>query len=217
MPAPGMLITFEGGEGCGKSTQARLLHRRLLQHRVPALLTQEPGGTSLGNRIRDVLKRQVGTSVSPEAELLLFAASRAQLVTEIIRPGLREGAIVVCDRFDDSTVAYQGYGRGIDIATIKAINELATGDVRPGLSILLDIAPEQGLARKSKVADRFEQEGLEFHRRVRAGYLQLAAGDPGRWLVVDATLSRVTISRLIWKRVSGLPAVASLLKTADAS
>jgi dTMP kinase len=200
----GLFITFEGGEGCGKSTQAKLLFRKLERQSIPAILTHEPGSTALGNELRKILKKKAGYHISAPAELFLFAASRAQLVAEVIRPALQQGKVVICDRFIHSTLVYQGYGRGLDSARIETLNRLATGSLNPHLVILLDIAPEQGLARKRSLKDRFETEDLSFHRRVREGYLDMARADPDRWLVIDASLSKEKIAELIWDRVSQL-------------
>ena len=200
----GLFITFEGGEGCGKSTQAKLLWRKLCQQNIPAILTYEPGGTALGNEIRKSLKKKRGRLITPQAELLLFAASRAQLVVEVIRPALEEGKIVICDRFTHSTSAYQGYGRGLDLDTVKMVNNLATQNFKPDIAILLDILPEQGLARKRSLKDRFELEELSFHRRVREGYLKMAAIEPDRWLVIDASPPKREIAKIVWKKVSQL-------------
>ena len=200
----GLFITFEGGEGCGKSTQSRLLLKKLEQQNVPVVLTHEPGGTALGNELRKILKRKRDSSVSPQAELFLLAASRAQLVSEVIRPALEEGKIVICDRFTHSTMVYQGYGRGLDFTAIKMVNNMATGNLNPDLIIFLDISPEQGLARKQSLKDRFELEDLSFHRRVREGYLKMAAAEPDRWLVIDAYLPKGKIAEIIWDRVSQL-------------
>jgi dTMP kinase len=199
-----LFITFEGGEGCGKSTQSRLLWKKLTQQSIPVILTHEPGGTALGNEIRKALKRKGGSTISPQAELLLFAASRAQLVAEVIGPALEDGNVVICDRFSHSTVAYQGYGRGLDLTIVETVNSVATGNLKPDLTILLDIPPEQGLARKRNRKDRFESEDLGFHRRVREGYLRMAAAEPDRWLVIDASLPKGKIAGIIWDRVSPL-------------
>jgi len=200
-----LFIAFEGGEGSGKSTQAKALWKKLSRLGIPAELTHEPGGTTLGNELRHLLKRKRQDTISPEAELLLFAASRIQLVSEVIRPKLREGKVVICDRFADSTTAYQGYGRGIDLANIKAINELSTQSIKPDLTILLDTSTQKGLSRKqSKMKDRFETEEIAFHNRVRDGYLRLAAQEPERWLVIDATLTKTKIGKIIWDRVNQL-------------
>jgi len=200
----GLFITFEGGEGCGKSTQSRLLLKKLEQQNVPVVLTHEPGGTALGNELRKALKRKQGSSISPQAELFLLAASRAQLVAELIRPALQEGKVVLCDRFTHSTMVYQGYGRGLDFTAIKLVNNMATRYLNPDLIILLDISPEQGLARKQSLKDRFELEDLSFHRRVKEGYVKMAAAEPDRWLVIDASLPKGKIAEIIWDRVSRL-------------
>ena len=200
----GLFITFEGGEGCGKSTQSRLLLKKLEQQNVPVVLTHEPGGTALGNELRRALKRRWGSFISPQAELFLLAASRAQLVAEVIRPALEEGKVVLCDRFTHSTMVYQGYGRGLDFTAIKMVNNMATRYLNPDLIILLDISPEQGLARKQSLKDRFELEDLSFHQRVREGYLKMASAEPDRWLVIDASLPKGKIAEIIWDRVSQL-------------
>jgi dTMP kinase len=200
----GLFITFEGGEGCGKSTQSRLLLKKLEQQNIPAVLTHEPGGTALGNELRRTLKRKRDSSISPQAELFLLAASRAQLVAELIRPALEEGKVVLCDRFTHSTMVYQGYGRGLDFTAIKMVNNMATRHLNPDLIIFLDIAPEQGLARKQSLKDRFELEDLSFHRRVREGYLKMAEAEPDRWLVIDASLPKGKVAEAIWDRVSRL-------------
>jgi dTMP kinase len=200
----GLFITFEGGEGCGKSTQSRLLLKKLEQQNIPVVLTHEPGGTALGNELRKILKGKRDSSISPQAELFLLAASRAQLVAEVIRPALEEGKVVLCDRFTHSTLVYQGYGRGLDFTAIKMVNNMATGYLNSDLIILLDISPEQGLARKQSLKDRFELEDLSFHRRVREGYLKMAAAEPDRWLVIDASLPKRKIAEIIRDRVSQL-------------
>jgi len=200
----GLFITFEGGEGCGKSTQSRLLLKKIEQQNVPVVLTHEPGGTVLGNELRKTLKRRRDSSISPQAELFLLAASRAQLVTELIRPALKEGKVVLCDRFTHSTMVYQGYGRGLDFTAIQMVNNMATRYLNPDLIILLDISPEQGLARKQSLKDRFELEDLSFHRRVKEGYVKMAAAEPDRWLVIDASLPKGKIAEIIWDKVSQL-------------
>ena len=200
-----LFITFEGGEGCGKSFQARALYRKLSRLAIPALLTHEPGGTPFGNKIGRWLKWAQDTDISPLTELLLFNASRSQLVTEVIQPNLKNGKIVLCDRYADSTTAYQSYGRGLDLEMVRAINNAATQGLKPDLTVLLDMPAEQGLARKStKKQDRFEQENITFHQRVREGYLKIAASDPERWLVIDAAQSKERIAQIIWQRVSQL-------------
>ena len=200
-----LFITFEGGEGSGKSLQARALYRRLSQLAIPVLLTHEPGGTSLGKKLARLLKWTEDTGISPLTELLMFNASRGQLVDEVIQPNLKRGKVVICDRYADSTTAYQSYGRGLDLELVKAINNAGTRGLRPNLTVLLDMPAEEGLVRKGvKRRDRFEQEGIAFHRRVREGYLKIAASEPERWLVVDASQAKQKIREIIWQRVSQL-------------
>jgi dTMP kinase len=200
-----LFITFEGGEGSGKSVQASALYRRLSRLAIPAVLTYEPGVTSLGVKVARWLKWGGDMDISPVAELLLFNVSRAQLVTEVIRPSLADGRVVICDRYADSTMAYQSYGRGLDRDMVRAMNRAATQGLNPDLTVLLDVPAEEGLARKKfKRRDRFEREDIAFHRKVRAGYLKLAAEEPARWLVVNAGQTRGRIARIIWQKVSGL-------------
>ncbi len=200
-----LFITFEGCEGCGKSVQSRALYRRLTKLAIPSLLVHEPGVTPLGKRITRLLKWTQSVPISPLAELLLFNASRAQLVAEVIRPSLDSGKVVICDRYADSTIAYQSYGRGLDLPVVKMVNDMATKGLRPDLTILLDIAVKAGLTRKrGKKPDRFELEALPFHQRVREGYLKLAAEEPQRWLMIDAEQSKAKIAQIIWERVSQL-------------
>ena len=202
-----LFITFEGGEGSGKSTQARLLVDRLRAADLDVTEVREPGSTRLGWQIRDWLKRGLGTeeTMSRNAELFLFAAARSQLVAKVLRPALdRPDAVVISDRYADSTIAYQGYGRGISIEDVKAVNDLATQGVEPDLTILLDCDPLVGLQRalqmplpldegaaldprkRDEEGTRFEEGSREFHKRVRDGYLALAGSDAHRWRVVDA-------------------------------
>ena len=200
-----LFITFEGGEGSGKSFQAKALFRKLCQLNIPAVLTHEPGGTFLGNKVARLLKWAQDVNISPFVELMLFNASRAQLVTEVIKPALKRGKVVICDRFSDSTIAYQGYGRGLELEMVKATNNTATQGLKSALTILLDISAEDGLARKrGGRRDRFEKEALAFHRRVRAGYLKLAKAEPERWLMVNASQSKREIAEILWQRVSQL-------------
>ncbi len=200
-----LFITFEGVEGCGKSTQAKALEQKFRRQGIPVILAHEPGGTPLGMEIRHILKKSRLNPPFAITELLLFAASRAQLVTGVIRPNLKQGKVVICDRFADSTLAYQGYGRGINLNTIAPINSLATKGLKPDLTILLDLPAESSLSRLGdKRRDRFEQEGLDFHQRVRDSYLKLAAQEPNRWLVIEATLPKQKIGKIIWEKVSQL-------------
>ncbi len=199
-----LFITFEGGEGSGKSVQARALYRRFVRLDIPVLLTHEPGGTPFGNRLGRWLKWAKSARISPLTELLLFNASRSQLVSEVIQPRLKEGKIVICDRYVDSTTAYQGYGRGLDLQMVKMVNNAAAQGVKPDLTVLLDIPAEEAFGRKKTKRDRFEQEDMAFHHRVREGYLKLAKEEPQRWLAIDATQSKEKIAEIIWQRVSQL-------------
>jgi dTMP kinase len=155
----------------------------------PVLLVREPGGTAIGERIRDILHDPAHVGMTPWAEVFLFCASRAQLVAEVIRPALAAGRIVLCDRYADSTLAYQGYGRGLDLESLRMVLHLATGGLKPDLTFYLDVSPEEGLSRRQRGGgewNRLDQEALEFHRRVRAGYRELAGLEPRRWVIVDA-------------------------------
>jgi dTMP kinase len=198
-----LFITFEGGEGSGKSVQAGALLRKLRRLNIPAVLTHEPGGTPFGEKLAHWLKG-ADNDISPLVELVLFNASRNHSVTEVIKPGLDSGKVVISDRYADSTIAYQGYGRGLGLEMVRTINSVATQGLEPDLTILLDIPAEDGLARKGNRQDRFEQEELAFHQRVREGYLRMAADEPKRWLVVDASQSKRKIAGVIWQRVSQL-------------
>ena len=200
-----LFITFEGGEGCGKSLQSRILDRKLAQLAIPAVLIHEPGGTPVGEKVRYLLKQACEIQISPLTELLLFNASRSQLITDVIQPGLKEGKIVICDRFMDSTIAYQSYGRGLDINTVRDISRIASQGIVPDLTFLLDVPPEVGLSRKQNTAtDRFDKEDRIFHQKVRDGFLALAAAEPQRWKIIDSTLSKKEISDLIWDNVRPL-------------
>ena len=200
-----LFITFEGGEGGGKSVQAKALYRKLAKMAIPVLLTREPGGTPFGRRISRWLKWAKDTNISPLTELMLFNASRAQLVNDVIQPALKNGQVVISDRYADSTTVYQGYGRGLDLAMVKSVNKAATQGLTPDLTVLLDAPVEVCFARKgTEKRDRFEQEAIAFHRRVREGYLKLASEEPGRWLVVDASQSKAKIADIIWKKVNQL-------------
>jgi len=191
----GVLITFEGIEGCGKSTQAVLLREFLEGEAREVVTTREPGGTGLGERVRDILLQSGALDISPLAELLLYAACRAQIIEEVIRPALTAGSVVICDRFADSTVAYQGYGRQLGPESVSAINGQVIGDITPALTLLLDCDPEMGLDRAWKrikemggaQEDRFEREALDFHRSVRDGYLEIARREPERVKVIDGS------------------------------
>jgi dTMP kinase len=187
----GRFITLEGPEGSGKTLQAERLAAAVRERGHAVVLTREPGGTALGERIRDVLLAKVAVGdarIDARADALLFNAARAQLVAEVIGPALAEGAVVICARFADSTLAYQGHGAGMPLEELRAIARVATAGLEPDRTILLDVSPEVGLGRKSADAqNRFETSfDLEFHRRVRAGFLALAREAPDRWRVIDA-------------------------------
>jgi dTMP kinase len=184
-----MFITFEGLDGSGKTTQLALLAGYLQELGIPYVCTREPGGTEIGDQIRACLHDVNNTAMSPRAEILLYSASRAQLVAEVIRPALAEGAIVLCDRFADSTLAYQGYGRGLDLDALAYITQFATGGLRPDLTLLFDLDPQRGLHRRSSHGEEMNRMDLQtdtFYRRVRDGYAALAAADPQRWVVIPA-------------------------------
>jgi dTMP kinase len=189
----GILVTFEGPEGGGKTTQARLLAERLRQAGGDPLLTREPGGTALGDRIRDLVLLESDLQITERAETLLYCVARAQLVDQVLRPALQTGRTVIVDRYADSTLAYQAYGRGLDPAAVRSVLDFATAGLRPDLTFLLDVPAEAGLRRKqSQVGqgaddwNRFESEALAFHERVRDGYLALAAAEPHRWHLLHA-------------------------------
>lgn len=202
----GLLVTLEGGDGSGKSTQLAALAALAALARTgghAVVSCREPGGTPLGERLRDALFASE-EAPSAEAELLVFAAARAQLVREVIRPALGRGALVLCDRFADSTVAYQQYGRGLDAAAVEAVNAATTGGLKPDLTLLLDISPETTLSRSDAGANYMERQDPEFHRRVRDGYLALARLEPKRWLVLDASRPAEDLTAVIWARLQPL-------------
>ncbi len=191
----GILITFEGTDGCGKSTQIALLKDYLIKIGKPATVTREPGGTAIGDIVRRILLHSGGIALDSLTETLLYEGCRAQLVRELIQPALERGETALCDRFTDSTIAYQGYGRGIDLKTIETLNRIATDGLSPTITLLFDIDPKIALQRASlrkktdagKVdEERFEKEGLEFQKRVRQGFQELAEKNPGRIKVIDA-------------------------------
>ncbi len=200
-----LFITFEGPEGSGKTTQIHLLENFLKAREFAILVTREPGGTTIGNAIRAIVLEPNHSEMSPRAEVLLFNAARAQIVDEVIRPALNSGRIVLCDRYADSTLAYQGYGHGQDLAWLRRIVTFATGGLQPDLTIFLNIDPTAGLNRKRGDAaaewNRMEQKALAFHQTVRQGYLQLAAAEPARWLVIDATQTVDAIQATIQQRI----------------
>lgn len=184
----GLFITFEGADGCGKTTQINLLKDYLENKGYSVLLTREPGGKGLGEKIREILLNYDGI-VADRCESFLFLADRAQNIEVIIKPAIEKGQIVLCDRHTDSSVAYQGYGRGLDIEQIKILNNLATGGMQPDLTLVFDIDVETSMKRVGNEKDRMESSGKEFFNRVRNGYLELAKNEPNRMKVVDSTVS----------------------------
>ncbi len=200
----GKFITFEGSEGCGKSTQSRLLYEYLKKNGYKVVYLREPGGTRISERIREILL-DPKDHITPAAETLLYMAARAQIVDEIIKPALLKGKIVICDRFLDSTIAYQGYGLGIDINMIKSIGNFATEEIKPDLTILLDLPVHEGLKYRKFSKDRIERRSYLYHLRVRRGYLKLAASAPKRIKIVkvaeDKNKTQQKIRDLIEKHV----------------
>ena len=203
-----MFITFEGPDGSGKSTQIQLLYRCLEEQGHSVLLSREPGGTPIGEQIRAVLHDVRNTAMLPNTEILLYSASRAQHVGQVIRPALERGEMVLCDRYAESTMAYQGWGHGLDIELLRTITVFATGGLRPDLIIYLDINVVEGLRRKldafeSGTAEwnRMDQKAQAFHERVRRGYLMMASQEPEKWLVLDGTRSIADIHQKIVDRV----------------
>lgn len=216
MPSRGVLITLEGGDGAGKSTQAAALAALLRREGHSVCVTEEPGGTELGRAVKGIFEAQAaasGARVSPLAELFLFAAARAQHVAQVIRPALDRGEAVLCDRFTDSTLAYQGYGRGLDLHLVRATARAASGGLDPDLTLLFDIPAETGLARADtpassvaggKTKDAIGQEPLDFHRRVRDGFLALAKAEPGRIVVIEASAPAEQVTERAWAAVRRL-------------
>jgi len=206
-----LFITFEGPEGSGKSTQLKLLEEWLSERGLSVLATREPGGTSISEAVRSILLDPANTEMRAVTEILLFSAARAQIVAQVIRPHMERGGVVLCDRYADSTLAYQGYGRGLDRDTLRTITAFATGGLVPHLTIYLDIAIEDGLRRKSTQEwNRLEAQTLTFHRRVRQGYLEMAAAEQERWLVLDAAQAIAGVQSAIRKRIGPLVAGESM-------
>jgi len=185
-----MFITLEGPDGSGKSIQVPALAEFVRQLGYDVLTTREPGGTSIGDQIREVIMSMKNKSMNPRTEILLFCAARAQIVSEVIRPQLEKGVVVISDRYADSTLAYQGYGHGLDLKVLRGILDFATGGLTPDLTLLLDVDVETGLSRRQQGGgewNRLDDYALAFHRRVRDGYLELAAAEPQRWVRIDAS------------------------------
>jgi len=200
----GWFITFEGVEGSGKTTQIRLAGEFLREKGLPVIVTQEPGGTPLGERIREILLNQAGFDISGEAEVFLFAAARAQHTDAVIRPALETGQVILCDRFSDATIAYQAYGRGLPLEAVREVCRLASRGLSPRLTLLFDLPVEKGLERafrriagreEASREDRFEREHLDFHRRIREGYLAIARLEPDRVKIIDASRDIETTRR----------------------
>lgn len=206
----GYFITFEGVEGCGKTTQIRLLAEHLVSLGYKVVLTREPGGCPIADKIRSILLDADNKAMVPLAELLLYAAARAQHVSEIVAPAIQSGCIVLCDRFTDATIAYQSAGRGIDISTIRTLNQLACQSIKPDTTILIDCDAATGVKRaRSRIdastgprEERFELEEIEFHQRVRDGYLVLSCQEPDRFMLIDGSGSIESISALIISRIT---------------
>lgn len=198
----GIFITFEGSEGCGKSTQVKLLCAFLKKKHKNVLWIREPGGIKISEKIRDILLDDRNKEMAKSCEVLLYMAARAQLVEEKILPALKEGAVIVCDRFLDSTLAYQGYGCGVDIKFIKEMGDYVTQHIKPDLTFLLDLETHKGLSRIQKPKDRIEQRSLSYHNRVRKGYLAIAKQEPRRVKVINARQSREEIQEIIQQHVS---------------
>ena len=191
-----MFVTLEGPEGSGKTTLCARLEHMLADKGYEVVCVREPGGTVIGQQVRDVLLDQGNTGMLPETEFLLFSASRAQLVREVVVPHLESGAIVLCDRFLDSSLAYQGYGHRLDVGVLEKISSFVTSGVTPDVTVLLDISPEEGLRRRKQDPEtwnRLDAYAIDFHERVRKGFLRLAEKNPNRWKVVDASQSEETI------------------------
>ena len=201
-----LFITFEGPEGSGKTTQIKQLAAWLRAAGHEVLTTREPGGTAIGDRIRGILLDTAHGEMQPQTEILLFSAARAQHVHQVIRPHLARGGVVLCDRYADSTLAYQGYGRNLDLEQLRLITEFTTGGLQPDLTICLDVPVEVGLRRKQSDQDgewnRLDQETASFHERVRAGYLTLARQQSARWRVIDATAPVASVQTAIRSQVA---------------
>lgn len=202
----GLFITFEGMDGCGKTTQIPLLASRIRQKGRKVIEAVEPGGTEIGRQIRSVLLDANNHALAPAAEMLLYFASRAQNTAEVISPALREGSVVISDRFTDSTLVYQGYGRALGAEAVAALHRIATGDLQPDLTLLLDVDLETSLkrARTHKNADRMEQQRADFYHKVRAAYLRLAESEPRRIRVIDARDSIDVVAARIWEAAGPL-------------
>jgi len=198
-----MFITFEGPDGSGKTTQARMLVEYLQARGYPVIYTREPGGTEISEQIREVILSTRNLAMQNETEVLLFSAARAQIVAELIRPALAAGKIVVCDRYADSTLAYQGYGLGLDLEALRAITKFATRGLVPDLTFYIDVPVQVGLERRHQgETNRLDQKDVEYHARVREGYLELAKAEPARFVVIDGKESIEEVQDKIRARMS---------------
>jgi dTMP kinase len=197
-----MFITFEGGEGNGKSTQSKILYEKLKGSGKKCILTHEPGGTEVGELICKILKSEHSEPISAETELLLFNASRSQLIEQVILPALNDDAIVICDRYTDSTLAYQGYARGLDLETVRKANVLGSHGIVPDLTFFFDMDPKSSFSRIKTKLDRIEKESLAFHEKVRKGFKAIVKAEPKRFVTIDASRSIEEISEIIWNEVS---------------
>jgi dTMP kinase len=212
MTVQGAFITFEGGEGSGKSSQIARLSRRLEAAGVAVHVLREPGGTAVGEAVRTLLLDPNHSGLDAVAELLLYEASRAQLVADVIKPALSAGEVVICDRFFDSTMAYQGFARGLPLTRIRELNAMATGGLAPDRTILLDVEPEIGIERATRHStDRLEGESMAFHQCVRHGFLSIAAEDPHRVRLVDANDTPEAVAEAVAAALCDLPALAEAL------
>jgi dTMP kinase len=205
----GFFVTLEGPEGSGKSTQSRMLAEHLESLGEDVLHTREPGGTAIGDQIREILHSLANTAMAPRAELLLYNAARAQIVAEVIRPALEAGRIVLSDRYADSTIAYQGYGRQLDLELVKRITEFATGGLKPDLTFFIDVTVDEGLQRRKdghsrgEEWNRMDSLSREFYDRVRAGYLEMMREEPERWVYIDGSKGIETVQDELRRRMNG--------------
>nr|WP_238357147.1 dTMP kinase [Kribbella italica] len=199
-PTTGLFVALEGGEGAGKSTQSALLVKWLEDRGQHVLLTREPGATDLGKTLRQIVLDPATGDISHRAEALIYAADKAEHVDSVIKPALKAGSVVITDRYVDSALAYQGSGRDLDLSDVERVNRWATADLRPNLTVLLDLAPKSGLGRFEE-RDRIEAQSADFHERVRAAFLELAAAEPQHYLVIDATQDREQIAAQIQARL----------------
>lgn len=199
----GLLITLEGIDGCGKSTQAELLCKKLSHQNYDYIMVREPGGTTVGENVRQILLNN-NYSPSLHSEMFLYMAARSELTRQILGPALKTGQLVICDRFTDSTLAYQGFGGGADLGMIRYLSSVATGGLAPDLTLLLDLPVEEAIGRRGDSTDRMESKDIRFHQRVRNGYLEIAQNEPERIKVINALYSVEELSEIIWELIENL-------------